>query len=380
MPVAKAPSSQNLQRETLRKIQKSKQHSAIQKELAALKIAYSEDSKLLTGYINKLIGVERIHPRFLPTQTSGRTSTIDPPITNWPRQCINQDCQQRMHLLYPDTISYIEHEWTDICWSVRDILLCDTDEVLVVHDHDNIEGRIHDLIVNDTVALQAHTEGYDLHTITCCDIFRMEYPQDRRNPHVSVLDAAWRAKYNWQGKDTRQRVLAKNFNHGSKYTETYKFVHKIKDIEQYGISYKELERLAKQYIVSKGDAWQAKLDIMARIRKDRESRDLYGFKRQFFDGSAETGREGFSHMISATVAYFNNQTLNMLEGEYGADQHCMHNAHDGDKVAFKKAMLVERYGEEWLPPFKADLSRIIERDIEYQGRSVKLTAGIKVYV
>jgi hypothetical protein len=330
--------------------------------LAALRVAYSEDSKLLTACVSKLVDVKRLYLKHLPTQTSGRWSTW---ITNWPRACINPQCQDT------ESVGYVEHEWTDQCWSVRDILKPDSDEVMIVWDHDNIEGRIHDLVVNDRQALQAHAEGYDLHTLTCCDIFDMAYPQDKRNPHTSQCDAEWRHRYNWQGKDTKQRVLAKNFNHGSKYTETYKFVHKIQGIERYGVSYKGLEQLAKQYIASKGEAWKRKIDIMQRIRSERIARTLYGFRRVFFDSTAETGRKGFSHMISGTASDYNNETLILLEERYGDAIRLGHNAHDGDKLFLKRSA----YDEHTL----SELKSIIEREVEYEGRSVVLTAGIKIY-
>src|SRR5205814_10017690 len=105
---------------------------------------------------------------------------------------------------------------------------------------------VHDIIVDDKDNIKAHQEGYDLHTITCCNIFNYTLPSDLRNPHTSIADSNWRSKYNWQGKDTKQRVLAKNFNHGSKYTETYRFVYRIQGIEKYGVSYTDLANLAKR--------------------------------------------------------------------------------------------------------------------------------------
>jgi len=356
----KQSNSHNLQRDTLRKIVASSTATEAVKELAAIRIAYSEDAKLLTATINKLIGIDRLYLHHLPTQTSGRWSTW---ITNWPRSCINTTCP------------HDEHEWTDVCWSVRDILRPDSDEVLITWDHDNIEGKIHDLIVNDEAAIAAHTEGFDLHTITCCDIFNYEYPSNLKNPHTSEEDSEWRSKYNWQGKDTKQRVLAKNFNHGSKYTESYKFVHKIQGVERYGVNYKGLESLAKRYIVSKDSAWQCKLNIMARIRKERIARTLYGFRRVFFDSSAETGREGFSHIISGTVSDYNNMTLIMLEDYLKEYNRLLHNAHDGDKIAIKK----DKWNNECVIAMEQGLRDIIERPITYEGRSLVMTAGIKIY-
>jgi hypothetical protein len=402
IPVPTAAVKDNLQRETLRKIAGSSSASDVQKELALLRIAYSEDSKLLTGYLKQLLYTNRIFPTHWPAQTSGRWSTWNPPITNWPRACINNTCQATLNNIeyagdYP---GYIEHEWTDSCWSIRDILLPDDDEVLLTFDHDNIEGKIHDLIVNDTEALEAHRQGYDLHTITCCNIFNMHLPPNLYNPHTlcecSLVQAdapsyfqrhthisrpfinstllrcvhcQWRTAYHWQGKDTRQRVLSKNFNHGSKYTRSKFFVRRIHGIEKYGISYDELIKLAERYIKGKSFAWRRKLEIMDNIQRSRIARSLYGFRRIFYDSSDETGREGFSHMISGTVSDYNNMTIIKLEDMLHDDIRLLHNAHDGDKFAIKRTGL----------PRLEELKAVIERDIEYQGRSLTMTAGIKLY-
>jgi hypothetical protein len=377
----KVTNPRNLQRETLRKLQHDPKLPARAKQLAMLKVAFSEDSKLLTSYVNNLVGVQRIYPRHLPTQASGRWSTLDPPVTNWPRQCIEPACQKRLQIeIYGlDHMGYIEHEWSDTCWSIRDILVPDDDEFLVSHDHDNIEGRIHDIIVDNRTAIKAHREGYDLHTITCCSIFGYPLPVDLRNPHTSDIDATWRSKVSWQGKDTKQRVLAKNFNHGSKYTESYMFVHRIKGIEQYGIGYDQLEELAKAYIKANQEAWDTKLAIMATIRKEKMARSLYGFRRKFFTSDSETGREGFSHMISGTVSDYNNQTILAMDNWMGDNCTLLHNAHDGDKFAIKKDWFDREYQGD-IAKFKADLASIIERPITYHGRTLVMTAGIKVHV
>lgn len=348
MPVQK----RNLQRSTLQALTKTNSN-----RLIPLRIEYSEKSKLLSGYINSLIGVDRVYPHHLPTQRSFRWSTVDPPLTNWPRACINPTCSDD------------EHEWQDDCWSVRDILLPDDDEVMVSWDHDNIEGRIHDLIVNDTVGLEAHRQGYDLHTITCCNIFGYVMPLDLRDPHTSTVDTAWRQHYHWQGKDTKQRVLAKNFNHGSKYTETWRFVYRIQGIEKYGVRHSDLGKLARAYIGSKQEAWQVKLDIMQSMRRSKLSRTLYGGRRIFYDSSAETGREGFSHMISGTVSDYNNETIILFEKMLGNSVRLLHNKHDGDVLAIKKDTV----------PTVSELRQVIERPLEYQGRSLTMTAGIKVH-
>ena len=375
------PNTRNLRRETLRKLQGDPTMSNKAKQLAMLKVAFSEDSKLLTSYVANLTNVQRIYPRHLPTQASGRWSTLDPPVTNWPRQCIEPGCQKRLQndIYGVDHLGYIEHEWTDTCWSIRDILVADDDEFMVTWDHDNIEGRIHDIIVDNRTAIKAHKEGLDLHTITCCHIFGYQLPLNLKNPHTSEEDAAWRGKVHWQGKDTKQRVLAKNFNHGSKYTESYKFVHRIKGIEQYGIGYDQLEELAKAYIKANQEAWDAKLAIMADIRTQKMARSLYGFRRKFFTSDPEVGREGFSHMISGTVSDYNNVTIQAIDSWIGDSCTLLHNAHDGDKFAIKKDWLDTQYSGD-IDKFKVDLSDVIQRPISYQGRTLTMTAGIKVHI
>lgn len=350
LPIA----DQNLKRSTLQKLMLTDSNPLI-----PLRLDYKADATLLHNTINKLVGVERIYPTHLPTQASFRWSTVKPALTNWPRACCNQSCPRS------------EHEWTESCWSVRDILKADSDEVLISWDHDNIEGKIHDLIVGDTVGIAAHQEGFDLHTITCCNIFGYHLPTDLRNPHSSPEDTAWRQRYNWQGKDTKQRVLAKNFNHGSKYTKTWRFVYKIEGIERYGVSRQHLGELAKRYIDSKREAWQRKLDIMAAIQKAQVSRTLYGGRRLFYDSTEETGREGFSHQISGTVSDYNNMTLILLEQKYGEAIRLGHNAHDGDKMFLKRDMYDSIRTRE-------EFKQIIERPITYNGKSLIMTAGIKV--
>lgn len=175
--------------------------------------------------------------------------------------------------------------------------------------------------------------------------------------------------------------MAKNFNHGSKYTTTWRFVYKIPDIEKYGVSRDHLGKLAKRYIESKGESWQVKLDIMEKIRKDKIVRTLYGARRVFFDSGEETGREGFSHMVSGTVSDYNNETLILLEKKYGDNVRMLHNAHDGDKVAFKTNSIIE-WGNvsESINKFRDDLKQIIQRPITYRDRSLIMTAGIKVHI
>ena len=345
----------NLQRDTLRKLSKKNKSPLI-----PLRIEYSEISKLLTGYVNTLMNTDRIYPTHLPTQANFRWSTLNPPLTNFPRRCINPLCIST------------EHEWTDECWSLRDILLPDHDEVMVSWDHDNIEGRIGAILLDDKEELDAFAKGYDLHTLTCCTLFNMDFPTNLRNPHTSPEDVDWRAKYHWQGKDSTQRVLAKNFNHGARYASTWRFIYTIMDkLEKYGVSKADATKMAKRYYEQKKSVFDRKVKLMDEIKQRKLARSLYGGRRIFYDRSDDTAKEGFNHMISGTVSDYNNETLILLEERYGEAIRLMHNAHDGNKIALKKSVITDN--------IKADLAKIVERDISYQGRTIVLKAGIRLY-
>jgi hypothetical protein len=79
-------------------------------------------------------------------------------------------------------------------------------------------------------------------------------------------------------------------------------------------------------------------------------------------------------MISGTVSDYNNETLKLLEKWLGEHVRLLHNAHDGDKIALKRAWFAKDID------FKETLKSIIERPITYEGRSLTMTAGIKLYL
>src|SRR6266571_3462580 len=84
-----------------------------QKEIANLRLAYSNIHTLRDTVIHSLRYVDRISPTILPTQSSGRWSYIEPSLNNFPKKCINPTCPKGIH------------EKTSICWSSRDCILPD---------------------------------------------------------------------------------------------------------------------------------------------------------------------------------------------------------------------------------------------------------------
>ena len=64
-------------------------------------------------YVRMMRGQERVFPLMLPTQASGRWSTTNPPLINFPPDCVNPECPQ----------AGTEHGAdSPTCWSARDVV------------------------------------------------------------------------------------------------------------------------------------------------------------------------------------------------------------------------------------------------------------------
>jgi hypothetical protein len=81
-------------------------------------------------------------------------------------------------------------------------------------------------------------------------------------------------------------------------------------------------------------------------------------------------------MVSATASLYNDQSLIMIEERYGKYCNLIQNSHDGDKVAFKKEFIDKEYGGK--ENFLKEVKPLIERELEYNGEKLVLTAGVKM--
>ena len=154
--------------------------------LLEARAAFIQADKQLSAYITPLCRAdgsvqERVFPHFLPTaQDNGRWSTTDPPLAQLPASL--------RPLLIPD----IGMPWVGWDWSA-------------------IELRILAATTRDQMLLDAFANDWDLHTITCCELFGYDLPSNLADPHKSDEDAVWREALGWEGKDDKRRVFAKTF-------------------------------------------------------------------------------------------------------------------------------------------------------------------------
>lgn len=356
--------------------------STVARRIAELRLEYSECTHLLNHFLKKVSNEPRIHPRMLPTQNSGRWSTVDPPLTNFPKKCINPECPPE------------RHRKTNDCWSMRDLILPDPGELWIEFDLNAVEARIFALLFHWQERLDEFTHDYDIHTPVCCQLFKLPQCSNRVDPHSAPEDEAWRQAIKWQGKDDKRRTIGKNLTFGGQYfyiaydpsrsrvrrplryheglIYNPEFVLTIPDIDTYGLEREELIELAHQFVISTTAIQVKRAHMMADIQRRRVARSLYGFRRIFFTSSQETAKEGFNHVVQSTVVDFINETAIQLAQTY-PDSHLIHNAHDNLKWAFPWSGQ-ESEAHTYLQAVKA----LVERPLEYDSVSVPITGTFKV--
>lgn len=328
--------------------------------MAKLRLRYQELQQPLVNYIRPMLASAsgRIHPTMLPTQRSGRWSTLNPPLTNFSKTCINPDCPKGWHEK--------RHE----CWSVRDCIMPDVGWFWVETDLDAIEARIFALKVRDFDGIEAFNKGFDIHTPTACRLFGLPLPADLVNPHTAAIDDAWRQEVQWRGKDDIRRGIAKNFRYGTQYCLKPEAVLSIKDLEQFNLSQEEILRLAHLYWKITARQQQVKFEHMKRIRRTKVARTLYGSRRIFFDGSDDTAKEGFNMEIQGTVVDYMNIAILKIARDFPGS-YIVHNGHDSIKYAFPQ----DRYDPE--TTFE-QVQDIVEGSLTWHGLTVKVTSSGKI--
>ena len=381
----------SVSRDSLKKfLEKSNNSKA--RRLAQLRLEHSDIATLRNTFIKSLNNTNRIAPTILPTQASGRWSYINPPLSNFPKKCINPQCPK------------YHHEKTAQCWSIRDCLVPDTNTFWIEHDLDAVEHRIYCLILSWQERINELITGKDPHTKVTCELFNLPYPTNPYNPHTSIEDTQWRGLVHWQGKDDTRRTMSKNFTYGGQYfyvsicrpdykpkkpNMVYKrlvynpmFVYSIPNIQSYLIEDSEGNlvppdylNLAIRFVESNIEIQKRKAEWMERIRKDKIARTLYGAPRKFYFSNQSTAKEGFNHVIQGTVASYINESCILLQKEF-PESYLVHNQHDSLKWAFTYQSQQGRAEEE--NQILAEVKKLTQRELFYNNSSIPITATYKI--
>src|SRR5574342_543031 len=152
--------------------------------LIRARLQYAKSNQILTHYIQKMVGVERIAPSIMPTQASGRWSTSDPPLVNFPP-------------------------------NIRDVVMPDPGQIWWEFDLQAIEAKIIAAEAGDQPDLDAFRHWYYIHLMTVCGMYHFPLPPNLEGPDHPD-NAGWRQMVQWVMND-RRRHLAKTARYSLQY-------------------------------------------------------------------------------------------------------------------------------------------------------------------
>ena len=371
----------------------------VQRRLAELRLAYSEIGTLSNTFLRALEGVERVTPTILPTQASGRWSYLNPPLSGFPKKCVNPECAE------------YHHEKTKECWSVRDCFIPDEGTFWIEHDLDAVEHRIYALILQWESRINALLTGVDIHTPVTCSLFNLPLPLNILNPHTGEEDVQWRKQVSWQGKDDTRRTMSKNFTYGGQYfyvrlarrnekvrkpfrlangvVYNPNYVYSMPNIQSYKVidtnphssTYGELiipnyEELAVNFVEDKenNEIQKRKAEVMEKCRRDKQSRTLYGGRRYAWFGNQDAAKALFNHIIQGTVASYINESVILLQREF-PESYIIHNQHDSLKWAFEYTLGNKEVQEQ---DTLDKVKKLCQRAFDMGQYSMPITATFKI--
>ena len=350
-----------------------------EKELGALReewespmidyrLRYAEADSVLR-YLRPLVGLESVHPHFLPTQKSGRWSTTGPPLPNFSVACISPTCMRE--------VWHVGRSSMD-CWSLRDLVIPRKGEWFLKYDWNAIEPRIVAAESGDEEDLELFAQDADIHTIRMCRMFGFPMPPDVINPHQAESCKEWRANLHWDGKDDWRRVAGKVCGLGLSYAIGASAIHEARDVDELArvakLDKRGLEAMAQRYLDSKPRLVSWKYQVWSQLYKSSEVRTFLGRRKRLFISEEEkrrwftfrrpgdAGKEGLNHLAQGSVADIMNLTINAIKRLWPQSRFG-YQSHDGLLTVWPIH----------LNPWPA-IREVVERTWTINKYSVKLTA------
>ncbi len=277
-------------------------------------------------YVAPLADLERCYPNYLPTQSSGRWSVTNPPLVNFPdkAKADKKGLPDLQGCVWPDEGTY----WLCSDWNAMHavFMACMSD---------------------DTEDIIAFRERHDIHTLTCCRMFRLPLPPSPQEAdiHKGPTCSDWRARVQWAGKGDRRRHLAKTTRYSLLNAWDEKGVLEAKDVEELGLTMDDLLKAGKAFLAVKPNMVSFKNNYCRDAIARGEARSLYGRRRKLFGGNnPEAYREKFktaiSHFLQGTEVDIMEQTLIEVTTRF-PECWLAWPSHDGLKFVFPNSLPVE---------------------------------------
>lgn len=328
--------------------------------VATLRLQYMEYEGI-ARYLRGMVGKERVYPRMTPTQASGRWSTTNPPLVNFPVHT-REECDRCTDLP--------EHEWCPR--DARGVILPDPGTYWVHGDLDAIEGRFCAAYSRDQEELDAYRFGYDIHTINACHMFGRPLPPIlTKQCHTAPECDEWRQGWTpaWGGSSDRRRHLAKTLKYATQFARDHRGVNSAKDVEKLGLEKKEVERFAKMYLAAKLILTAHKARKFEEYARTNVSYTFRGRRRRLFGDAVTRAKEGWSHEVQGSVPDIMNDYIIQI-AQALPEGWLILNAHDGVTWAMPDSHPVEHTVQ--------TIKGIVHRDWDLHGVLMPVTGEWEV--
>ena len=258
----------------------------------------------------------------LPTQASGRWSTTNPPLVNFPAHA-REECDRCKDLP--------EEEWCPR--NVREVVLPAPGTYWLHFDLDGIEGRFCSAYSRDDEELEGYRKKWDLHTLNACDMWKHERPPVYTKAlHTAPEAEAWRQSWNppWSGAADRRRHTAKTMKYATQFGKDAKAALNAKGIDKLGLSKKLILTFAGLYLAAKTILTAYKRKKFEEYARTNESRTFRGRRRRLFGDAWTRAKEGFSHQIAGSLPdIMNDYIIQFARDPLLGKGWLVLNAHDG---------------------------------------------------
>lgn len=344
-------------------------HEGWTSDILDLRLRYSE-LESTRKYLAPLLGLERVHCRYLPTQKSGRWSIKNPPLPTFSADCINPEC----------SLAGTDHRTGgSACWSLRDLVIPDPGTYFIHWDWEAIEAKYAAAYSGDDEDLELFRQRADIHTWTLCKMYGLPLPTNVMNPYS---DVAWVSATGLPHKDSWQRTGAKTCRFSLGYGVNEYAILEAKDFDKLlraaGMTQAEGLKMAKAYLDSKPKLKQWKRAVWKQIYETHEVRTPLGRRKRLFISESEyvqwrktgragpAGKQGLNHLAQGQVASMMNRTIIAIKQRW-PESRLAFQAHDGWYGVFPETT------NPW-----PELRGIVEREWGCgNGRSVVSTADFE---
>ena len=325
---------QSVDAETLR----AWQDKGIESGVLEARLEYTEIEGR-SRYARGMVGRTRVYPSMLPTQASGRWSTTNPPLVNFPAhdEAACPRCKGVITGEYEP--HYLREIGGDETWcprSVREVIIPDRGWWWLHYDEDGVEARLNAALSGDQKELEAFDNRWDVHTLTACAIFGMDRPPLLTKAIHTSDDpsaVAWRLKYNWGGDQDRRRHVSKTIRYALQYALDEKGALNSNELYKLGLKREDIMKFGRQYLRSKPEMVSTKRKVWDEAIRTNVAYTFLGRRRRLFGEAKDKMKQAWSHRVSGSNSDMMNSNIIMLQKEF-PESHLVLNSHDGEIIAF----------------------------------------------